>query len=252
MLANTRGIILRNTKYGDTGMVVRVLTAHYGIRSFLIQGVRSGKGNIRPGMVLPLNLVEVIAWFKTGNGLLRAKEIRPEPVLYNIQSDIQKSCTAMFVLEVVNRALSEESENEELFDFLEQSILFIEHTEDHLSLFPQFFLLKFCKFLGFYPELESDQEQTLDLLEGTQVRDSGVSLPYTLENSENQLLQSIDRCAPDELARLKVSRNVRMGLLRKLITYYQLHITGANPFKSMEILQGILHTDGISIATEGV
>ena len=36
-----RGVVLSTVKYGDSGMVVQMLTDRYGRQSYMVQGVRS-------------------------------------------------------------------------------------------------------------------------------------------------------------------------------------------------------------------
>ena len=39
-----RGVVLSTVKYGDSGMVVQMLTDKYGRQSYMVQGVRSSRG----------------------------------------------------------------------------------------------------------------------------------------------------------------------------------------------------------------
>ena len=61
MLEKTRGIILSQIKYSDSGIIARLYTRKFGRQSFLIRGMRnkkSGKHNIlfQPMFILELEM----------------------------------------------------------------------------------------------------------------------------------------------------------------------------------------------------
>ena len=155
----------------------------------------------------------------------------------------------MFVSEVLNKTLHEEEPHEDLFEFLEEFICFLDATNDSLALVPHYFLLGLSRQLGFFPELDHSVTSTLDLQEGRMVAES--STPYQLEANENELLMQLNSLGLSEIQTIKTPNFLRISLLKKLISYYQIHIVGQVNFKSLEILNKVLHTEntGTSIAT---
>jgi DNA repair protein RecO (recombination protein O) len=63
------------------------------------------------------------------------------------------TCTsiALFATELISRSIVEGYQNEELYDFLQKSILTLDHPSTSLSTFPLVFLLENAKHLGFAP-----------------------------------------------------------------------------------------------------
>ena len=53
MVHKTKGIVLRTVKYGETSVIVTILTELFGLQSYLVNGVRtsSGKGGIESRVV---------------------------------------------------------------------------------------------------------------------------------------------------------------------------------------------------------
>ena len=53
MVHKTKGIVLRTVKYGETSVIVTILTELFGLQSYLVNGVRtsSGKGGSKAGLV---------------------------------------------------------------------------------------------------------------------------------------------------------------------------------------------------------
>ena len=64
MLQKTRGIILRNIKFKETSYITSIYTEKYGLLSFIINGVRSGKGAIKPSQIMPLTIADFVIYFK--------------------------------------------------------------------------------------------------------------------------------------------------------------------------------------------
>ena len=55
MVHKTKGIVLRTVKYGETSVIVTIMTELFGLQSYLINGVRSqsGKGGTKAGLFQP-------------------------------------------------------------------------------------------------------------------------------------------------------------------------------------------------------
>ena len=249
MIAKTRGIVLRNTNYSENSVVSKIFTEVFGVQSYLINGIRNNKGAIKTAIIQPLNILDLEVYHKPNGGLQRIKEARPNPMLQDIPANITKSCVGMFVSEVLNKTLHEEEPHEDLFEFLEEFICFLDATNDSLALVPHYFLLGLSRQLGFFPELDHSVTSTLDLQEGRMVAES--STPYQLEANENELLMQLNSLGLSEIQTIKTPNFLRISLLKKLISYYQIHIVGQVNFKSLEILNKVLHTEntGTSIAT---
>ena len=241
MIAKTRGIVLRNTNYSENSIVTKIFTSVYGVQSYLINGIRNNKGVIKTAIIQPLNLLDLEVYHKPNGGLQRIKEARPNPMLQDIPVNISKSCVGMFVSEVLNKSLNEEEPHPDLFEFLEEFICFLDATEESLALIPHYFLLGLSKHLGFFPELDYSVSLTLDLQEGRMI--AAESSPYSLEANENDLLMQLNTLNLTAIQKIETNKSTRVGLLKKLISYYQIHIVGNVNFKSLEILNKVLHAD---------
>jgi DNA repair protein RecO (recombination protein O) len=224
MIAKTRGIVLRNTNYSENSIVAKIFTSVFGVQSYLINGIRNNKGAIKTAIIQPLNLLDLEVYHKPNGGLQRIKEARPNPMLQDIPVNISKSCVGMFVNEVLNKTLNEEEPHEDLFEFIEEFICFLDATEDSLALIPHYFLLGLSRHLGFFPELDHAVSLTLDLQEGRMVAEEAT--PYSLEANENELLMKLNTLKMNEIQAIDATKTIRISLLKKLISYYQIHIVG--------------------------
>ena len=74
MLEKTRGIILHQIKYTDSGIVAQLYTRKFGRQSFLIKGMRnrkSGKHNI---LFQPMFILDLEIYYKASREMNVLKE----------------------------------------------------------------------------------------------------------------------------------------------------------------------------------
>ena len=139
MLAKTKAIVLRNTNYRENSVICKMYTREYGMRTYILQSIRKGKAAIKPSMIQPLSLVQMVAYEKPNVGINRIKELKNVPLLMEIHDDIIKKSIALFLVEILNQCITEEQCEEELFDFIEKKILALE-SGDAPKYFPISFL----------------------------------------------------------------------------------------------------------------
>ena len=120
-LHKTKGIVLRTVKYGETSLIVLILTEKFGIQSYLINGVRisSKKGSGKASLFQPAAILDLVAYHSDLKQLQRLKEFRWGHLYQNIFSDIKKNSVALFMVELLTRCLKQPEANEELFHFSE-------------------------------------------------------------------------------------------------------------------------------------
>src|SRR5690606_39314944 len=102
----------------------------------------------------PLTLFEIEFKPKNRNTLSYFSSIKPH-VYQSIAHDIAKSTMLLFLAEVFNAAIKEETKNEDLFLFLETALLWLDQNDD-VADFHLVLLLEMTKFLGFYPSVSKD------------------------------------------------------------------------------------------------
>jgi len=163
MIKKTRGIVLRNTNYRDNSVISHIYTEEFGIQSFILNGVRNQKGNIRPSHIMPLNLLDLVVYKKENTGIHRIKELRCQPILQSIHFDVLKNSVALFVSEILNASLAEEEANPELFHFLDHFIRILDLEDEKIGNYPIYFLIHLTRYLGFYPKGAYTEKQVLNL-----------------------------------------------------------------------------------------
>ena len=142
MLEKTRGIILHQIKYTDSGIIAQLYTRNFGRQSFIIKGMRnrrSGKHNI---LFQPMFILDLEINYKASREMNFMKEFSVSYSPYDIYSDIKKSSVAIFLGEVLTSVLKEESPHEEMFDYIEKSIIYFDRCKESYANFHIAFLYR--------------------------------------------------------------------------------------------------------------
>ena len=128
MLHKTRGIVFKTTDYSESSVVVQIFTEKFGLQSYLINGVKKPKAKISRNMLQPLHLVDMVVYHKAAGNIQRIAELKNSPVLLSIPYDIIKSCIAMFLNEVLYKAVKQQTPDENIFDFIFNAIEWLDNA----------------------------------------------------------------------------------------------------------------------------
>jgi len=243
MLEKTRGIVLNQIKYTDSGIVARLYTREFGRLSLMVKGLRnrkSGKHNI---LFQPLFILDLELYYKESREMQTIKEFSVAFTPYDIYTDIRKSAVAIFLGEVLTSALKEESPNEELYYFVEDSIRFFETSREGFANFHLAFLAGLSSFLGFEPGQRADLNDIFfDMKNG-----SFVSLPPVHGNYSNpensSILADLFGSSYDNVRNIPLSGIQRNEILDDLLEYFYIHLPGLNRIKSLEVLKEVFSQD---------
>lgn len=230
MLHKTRGIALNYIRYRESSIIAKVYTEAFGIQSYIVNGIRSSRSKTnRIALFQPLTLLELVVYHKSKEATLhRISEIRCYQPFHSIPFNIIKSSITLFVTEFLVKTLQEEETNPALFDFLEETILYLDTAESGFESLHLHFLVRQASFLGFGMESALDLTDQLKenhyphLPDASQIRalqtflDSPYGTPVVLDNEE------------------------RRNLLNSIVFFYKIHLDTIGEVRSLEVLQEVL------------
>lgn len=239
MLEKTRGIILHQIKYTDSGIVSHIYTRKFGRKSFLIRGMRgkrTGRHNI---LFQPLFILDLELNYKSSRDMQNLKEFSVYFTPYDIYSNIKKSAVAIFLGEVLASVLKEESPHEEMFDYIEKSIIYFDNWGDGYANFHIAFLAGLSSFLGFEPGCRtSESDSFFDMQNGV-----FVPIPPVHENFANEeisgILAEFFASSYDSISNISLTGILRNDVLETLVRFYSLHLPGLKKIKSLEVLKTV-------------
>lgn len=222
MLHKTRGLVFRFTRYRETSVIVTIFTEIFGVQSYIVNGVRSSKssGN-KMALLQPLTLLDLVVYHREHANINRIKEVKCLYPYHSLTVDVKKVTVAMFLNEIMNKTIKEESHAGELFEFLYQSLVIFDQMKHGYENFHLVFLLKLSRFLGFGPDrIEAVQGQVL-------LNEPDIHILTRLLHS-------------DYAAELPVTGAQRRSLLDIVLRFYASHIDTFGEVKSVQVLREVL------------
>jgi DNA repair protein RecO (recombination protein O) len=239
MLEKTRGIILHQIKYTDSGIVAQMYTRKFGRQSFLIRGMRSRKTGKHNILFQPMFILDLELYYKATREMQTLKEFSVSFIPYDIYSNIKKSCVAIFLGEVLTSVLKEESPHQEMFDYIEDSIIYFENCKESYANFHIAFLAGLSSFLGFEPGPRFEKDDSFfDMVNGIFVPVPPVHGNYANEEISN-ILAEFFAASYDSINKISLTGNIRNDVLETLVRYYSLHLPGLKKIKSLDILKEV-------------
>jgi DNA repair protein RecO (recombination protein O) len=166
MLISTQAISLNYVKYSETSIIVKCVTKSDGLKSYLIKGIRtSKKKKINIGFFQPLTQLELDANHRNNGNLESIRSVKIINPYKTIHLDIVKNSIVMFLSEVLSKSIKEEEKNFALFNFLKDSMIWLDQSKK-FSNFHIHFLIKLLSFLGISPDQSNQDLNGFNMIDG--------------------------------------------------------------------------------------
>jgi len=241
MIAKTQGIVFHQIKYSESSLIVKIYTREFGIQSYLVKGIRSKKSKISPALLQHLSLLDIVASHKEKSNLHYIREIRSAHQYVSIPYDMIKSSITLFLNELLMKAIQEEEPNTALFDFVFQSMQWLDLATKNYVSFHLIFAIQLGRYLGFYPRgIYSPATPYFDLEEGCFENRRPIH-PNYLQGKEAQNLSLLSDISFDSMHKIKLNNEDRNKLLDQIVQYYQLHLPNFSELKSLDVLRTVLN-----------
>jgi DNA repair protein RecO (recombination protein O) len=239
MIEKTRGIVLHRVKYSDSGIVVQAYTRKFGRLSFLIKGLRNKKAGKHNIFFQSMFILDLVIYYKGSREMQILKEFSVYYSPADINVNIKKSSVAIFLGEVLTSVLREETPNEELYNFIEESIIYFDGSKDGYANFHVAFLAGLSSFLGFEPRSRSDNNSTyFDMLNGifaTEPPRHG----YYASREVSDILSLFFSSSFGDSNNIVLTGVQRNEVLEAIVKYYSLHLPGLKKIRSLEVLKEV-------------
>jgi len=239
MFEATRGIVLHQIRYTDSGIVVQLYTRKFGRLSVLIRGVRNKKSGKHAVFFQPMFILDLVVYHKQSRSLQVLKDFSAHLAPAGISTDIRKSSIAIFLGEVLASVLKEESPQTELYDYIENAIIYFDQCKTGYANFHIAFLARLSSFLGFEPVTMTPKGNIyFDMLNGLFTPE----LPEHPHYAEPEIAGILSYFFFEPIEKMdQVSLNgaLRNEILETLIRYFSLHLPGLKKINSIDILREI-------------
>lgn len=224
MLKKTAGIVINYTKFRETSIITRIFTRDLGLKTYLINGVRSNKSKTKMAHFQPLTLLDLVVYEKENANINRLSEVKLARAFHRIPFDFYRSGISMFMGEVLGKIIFDNYQNEQFFDFLFEEISSLDSENFQPGLFILLFLMKTSRFLGFEPSDAADFYLQLPLNQSGKAYEDKKSYLDRLMLSGAENLPSIPG-------------KIKSILMDDWLLFYKIHMEGFGEVKSLAVLR---------------
>jgi DNA repair protein RecO (recombination protein O) len=236
MQAKTTGIILNQVKYSDSQSIVNIYTREFGRMSYVVRGVNRKKSATRPALLQPLSIVEIDVYHNLKKDIQNIRDMRVSVPFHHIPYDPIKNCLALFITEVLHKTLKHSENDEELYNFIENSVCELDKCEDGVGNFHLVFMAGLAHQLGFAPDILHDNGyKYFDMMNGV-FKKSQPQHVHFLKTEQAEIFRNLISLSYSSLNQLSINRRQRGEVLNNLIEYFKLHLSDFHSLRSVEVL----------------
>ncbi|MCB0698540.1 MAG: DNA repair protein RecO [Chitinophagales bacterium] len=244
MLQQTKGIVLRTIKYGETSVVCSVFTEMYGVQSYMVQGVRSSKtkGN-KAGLLQPASLLDMVVYHKPQANLQRIKEFQSAYIYQSLQEHVVKNSIALYSVELLLRLLPEQAPIPELFGESMDYFMRLDKAEvDKVGNYPLYFSRECCNMLGYnITGNYSAKTPHLNMQEGGFTAFPPIQRPFMTDEDARLVGLLLDVRSLESVSQIPMNGATRFRLLDWFIEFMHSHTQHMGEIKSLPVLRAVLH-----------
>ncbi|NDW17991.1 DNA repair protein RecO [Dysgonomonas sp. 216] len=236
MQQKVQGIVLNTINYNDKYILTQIFTNNLGRVTYMVPKATTKTSKVPRSLFMPLALLDLQVEHRDTRDIQRIKEAHSLLPLFSIPSDMAKSSMVFFLSEFLTRVLRDVNDNNNLFQYLIQSVQLLELADKNIANYHLVFILNLTRFLGFYPNLEDYKSYDMfDMLNGVFVDRQPLHKHY-INAADSFALSKLARISYENMHLFKFSRNDRINIINRIIEYYRIHLGDFPSIKSLDVL----------------
>lgn len=232
-----RAIVLHTVKYGDSQLIIDLLTEADGRVAFIQKISTGGRGRIRKQLFQPLTLLDIEYEPRPRTQLQKLRDVRLLHPFATIPFDPYKLSICIFVAEFLLYATRNEQANRPLFDYVEASLRWLDGCKTLFANFHLVFMLRLTLFVGFFPNLEEWHEGGYFDLRSACFTDLRPMHSDFLQPDDAAKVRLLMRMNFDNMYLFKMSRVERNQCVDIVLRYYRLHIPDFPELRSLAVVK---------------
>lgn len=237
MLISSSAIVLSKVRYQDNDLIIKCFTRDLGVVSYMVKNISvSKKSKNRFAFFQLLNIIDLETNFNPNRSIQYIKDLKIKYSFKSLNTNIYKSSVVMFLSEILSTIIHNEIEDVELFDFIEDSLIWYDQSEDS-SAFYLIFLMKITNYLGFYPDCTNMDYNYFNLEEG--LFENSKNSKYVISGDDLVLFKTILGIKFDSNKLPFIDKLKKKDILKNILIYYKLHVDGFKDPKSLKVLNQI-------------
>lgn len=245
-MLKTEGIVLKEIKFKETSKILNIYTKKYGKISAIARGAYKPKSQL---------IANTQSFSYNEYQLQRGKNfhyITQGYIIdsfYSIRERMERVIYGYYLLELMEKSVPEEEENEKMFLLLEKGLRILASLEKDFVKFILAYELKFVSFLGYKPYIEkcvicgntNTSNVKFSIINGGIICEGcSVMEPYG-QNINKQMYESIKillYTPLDKVVDINIPDNI-VFKAHKILTKYILHNIDRREFNSLNLMDSI-------------
>lgn len=235
MLIKTQGIVFRSVKYSETSLILDIFTRDYGLKTYIISGVRQNKSRSGAALYQIGSVLDIEAYEKENSKINRLKEAKIAYFYSTLYFEIKKFSIALFLIELLSKVIKEKEKNKPVYSQILNALIYLDSTHNRTSNYHLCFMAKAVSSLGF--EIQSNFttiNNIFDIREGKFIDKYPTHKDY-LEANDAKMFSDILNTMPENSYTLILPSGKNKEFLTVLISYYEYHIGNIGNLKTMEV-----------------
>ena len=242
MITHTTAIILKSVDYQESSKIITVLSKAHGKIALIARGSKKPKNKLS-GLIEIGNILDVVYYYKPTRNVQNLTEASIQFSSLNFRRDFQKASILFATLELVNQLVHEYEENENMFNFLSDFIIWLaSYNGISLTVFC-YVQLRCAELMGFnltIDKCDSLDESYFDITHGWITCKLESELSYKLSLNQTHFLTQALTSKSKKLFQIWLSAKEVKQLIHHFDAYFKYHIEGYQDRRSDSIFEQIL------------
>jgi len=255
-IVETEAVILKSYPFGDSSKIVKCYTKDYGKISIIAKGVRKKK-LLQCSYLEPFSYINLHLYRNPKRELQIFGKAEFVRLWRGLKSDIKKLSYTYAIGELIDRTITGEKEQQEIFHLLVDVLNAVNDSQTNINVFFWYFEIQLLSLLGFRPQLmqcpschkkltacvfsETNGELLCDGCFFEIVPEStAINNVLQIDSSSIDSLKRLSTCKIEQLSELNGIVKNRKQVGRFLDRYYKYHFEGIKEIKSLSVMKKIL------------
>lgn len=232
-------LVLNVRKYNDKNVIVTMYTRSRGRLSFISPTGTGKASNARRARLQPLSFISTDLNYKPGAELQRLGSVTLVEPWNDLYFNDTKRALSLFLSEFLYRLLNATMAEEDLFDFLIDSLRLLDRMESGVEDFHIPFLVSMLSFAGIQPDVSGFADDKIFDFNSGSFQYPEEAGPVVLSPMESKEVRLISRLNFNNIKKIRLNNISRRQILYGLLNYYSFHYPGLNSLKTVDVLREV-------------
>ncbi len=238
MFHSVEAIVLQLIPHKDHNAIVKLFSRQSGLVSCWINSLRGKSSGIRSSGLQPLTIINAVIDSRETKQLSTLKEMHISFFPTRINHNIEKSAIAIFMAELLTHTIKDSATDESLYDFIKESIILLDQTDERCSNFHIIFMLNLSNHFGLLPHNSYTPQTPYLTLEEGNYQSKTPNHTSFLYPDESECISKLSALPIASFATGIIPDDLRKNILHGLLKYFEIHASMA-PLKSHLILEEV-------------